>query len=284
VSGAPTVGKVLGTWHFDPALTPWLVAAAGLYVVCASRTRWRPGRTACFLGGLGVAAVALESGLDSYGPRLLSVHMVQHLALTLIAAPLLVLGAPVTVALRALPARGRRRLGALVASRFAGAVVRPSVGLAVFAATTLAIHLTGFYELALRNADVHALEHLIFLLSALLFWTPLAGADPVRHAAGWLGRAVCILAAMVPMTLVGIVLGMAGSLRYPSYAAPSRALRISALGDQHDAGAIMWVGGSVAAAVAALILIWAALRAEERSQAAREAHADRRAGVAAARP
>jgi len=277
VSGAPSLSRLAASWQLEPAIAVWALAAAVLYVLAARRTHWKARRTASFLTGVAVVAVALQSGLDVYADELLSVHMVEHLALTMVAAPLLVAGAPVTLALRTLRGSSRRAVARALTGPVSSTLGRPTVGLAQFVAVTLLTHLTGFYELALRNQSVHALEHALYLASALLFWAPLVAADPIRHAPGWLGRTFCVLLAMPAMSLVGIVLEISGRVRYPAYLAPARAMGFSALADQHDAGAIMWVGGSVMGAMIVLGLAWAALAGEERRARAHEAHADRRA-------
>lgn len=281
MTGAPTIVRLASTWELDPAVAAWTVAAAVAYVVAARRTRrWRAGRTACFLAGLAVVAISLQSGLDVYGTQLLSVHMVQHLGLTMVAAPLLVAGAPFTLALRTLPPAGRRALARLLTGPVGSALSRPWVGLAQFVVVMLATHLTGFYELALRHEGVHALEHVLLLSSALVYWAPLVGADPVRHAPGWLGRTLSLLVAMPAMSLVGVVLEISGHVRYHAYLAPARAMGISALTDQHDGGAIMWVWGTVIGAVLMVVLCWAALAQEERAARAREVYADARSSTA----
>jgi len=277
VSGAPSLGRLAASWQLEPAIAVWALAAATLYVLAARRTHWKARRTASFLAGVAVVAVALQSGFDVYADRLLSVHMVEHLALTMVAAPLLVAGAPVTLALRTLSGSSRRTVARVLSSAVGSTLGHPAAGLAQFVLVTLLTHLTGFYELALRHQSVHALEHALYLASALLFWAPLVGADPIRHAPGWLGRTFCVLLAMPAMSLVGIVLEISGRVRYPAYLAPARAMGLSALADQHDAGAIMWVGGSVLGALIVLGLGWAALAEEERRARVGEAHADRRA-------
>src|ERR671930_1430892 len=116
------MAAVLGAWTFDPTVVAGLLASAALYLHGVRRVRSPDrklaNRTACFLGGLAVLWVALQSPVDAYADTRLAVHMVQHLLLTMVAAPLLVLGAPVTLALRACsPAFRRRRLLPLLRSR-----------------------------------------------------------------------------------------------------------------------------------------------------------------------
>lgn len=194
------------------------------------------------LGGV-VLVAALGPWSDAAADKTLTAHMLQHLALTMVAAPLFVLGGGVV--LRALP----RRAGSLLVR-----IVRPWTGWTVFAAVAVLVHLTGYYDYALEHAWAHALEHALFLTSAVFFWQPVLGRR-------WRGSAVYLLAAMAVQAAVSVVL-LSGSLRYSHY--PS-------LDDQRQAAALMWVGGSLAMVAALVATAWGWLRAEERRARAREA-------------
>lgn len=235
---------------------------------------WPLGRSACFGLGVLVVVVSFCSGLDGYADVVLSVHMAQHLALALVAAPLIVAAAPVTLALRALPHGGRRALAGAIRSRPARVLTHPLVTWTLFAAAMIGTHLTGLYALALRYPALHAAEHAAFLGTAFLFWLPVLGADPLPHRPGWTGRMLYLLTAMPAMGFAGVVLASDRHVRYAAYLAPARRLGISALADQHVAGTMMWVGGSAIAAVLTLIAAWTALLQEERRALAREAYLD----------
>jgi putative membrane protein len=237
-------------------------------------TRWPLRRGVAFGIGVLVVLFALSPAVDAWSDERLSLHMAQHLALTLVAAPLLVLGAPVALALRALPHGGRRVLVGVIRSRPARVLTHPLVTWTLFAAVMLGTHLTGLYELALRHPAVHAAEHVAFLASAVLFWLPVLGAEPIPHRPGWTGRMLYLMTAMPAMAFAGVVLSIEDHVRYASYLAPARRLGISALADQHAAGTMMWVGGSAITAVLTLVTAWSALIQEERRALAREAYLD----------
>jgi putative membrane protein len=276
MSGAPSLGELAGAWRLDPGLAAGAAAALGAYAWGVRRTRrWPARRGACFALGVAAALAALHSGLDAYADRLLSVHMVQHLVLTLVAAPLLVAGAPLALALRALPRGGRRPLARALRSRAARALTHPLVTWSLLPAAMLASHLTGIYELTLRDPLAHAAEHLAFLAAAILFWLPLLGAEPLARRPGVVGRLLYLLLAMPAMALPGVVLTIERHVRYPAYLAPARALGVDALADQRAAGAIMWVAGSATAGLLTLLVAWLALVQEERRAQAREARAER---------
>jgi putative membrane protein len=197
----------------------------------------------------------------------LAAHMVQHGLLALVAAPLLAASGPVRMLLRVLPRRGRRTVGRALRSRVVRVLSHPVVACALFSGAVLAIHLTPFFDAAARHPALHAVEHGLFLASALPLWALVVGADPLPHRPGPIGRVALALGAMPAMSAVGVVLVTARHVRYAAYAGPG------ALADQHAAGTIMWVGG--AGATAAILLAGAAqaLRREERRQVAREARA-----------
>lgn len=285
---APSLLTLLDTWELDPVVTTAVAVSAVVYVYAAhvgtaANARWRPARrrlrwpvqrTAAFLAGLAAVVFALESGLDAYDDQLLSVHMVQHLVLILVAAPLLLAGRPVTLAVRALAPRGRRRLVRFLRGRFAGTLSRPAVGLLAFGITMLATHLTPLYALALVNNDVHEGEHLLYLISGLLFWSVLIPPGPVARRLDGLGQVVYLLLGMPFMSVVGVIFETGSTPRYHQYVIAARRFGISALSDQRLAGMIMWLAGTLAMGALALTLAWRAMLSEEHAMRRREAYAD----------
>jgi len=248
---------------------PLLLLATAYAAGVQRAARWPARRSTAFVGGLAVLGVALAGGLDAASARSLEAHMVQHLLITIVAAPLLVLGAPVQLALRASGGSTRKALAAVLRARGTRVVVHPATGWAALTATTLVTHLTGIYDLALRNPLVHALEHTAYLWSALLFWLPLAGAAPLPGRPGAFGRLLWIMAAMPAMSAVAAWLGDAQTVRYEAYAAAQGTA--AALADQSAGAAVMAVGGTTPLAVAAVALAMEALWREERMQRRREA-------------
>lgn len=248
------------------------VAAVYLWGVRRARRPWPVLRTGSFLAGVACVPIALESGLDAYDDRLLSVHMTQHMLLALVAPLLLLGGHPAGLALRALPGRPRSSLarGLSRASRYAG----PLQCVAVFYLVLLLTHLPAFYDAAVRHAALHAAEHVAYLLAGLALWWPLLDGDPApSRRLGGLGRLVYMLAAMPPMALLGAYLNRHASLVYAPYGPPARALGVSALADQAQAGAIMWVAGNVIVMAVGLWAAMSALVAAERRQQIREKRA-----------
>jgi cytochrome c oxidase assembly factor CtaG len=264
--------RVLGDGSLDPAVLVLLVALAVAYVAAArrARRRWPRRRTAAFLAGLGILGVASQSGIETWSERLLSVHMVEHLLIIGPAALLLLAGAPITLALRTLPRRGRAGLVRLLHSRAVRVVAHPLAGLSIFSGVVLATHVPAAYDAALRDPFVHGLEHALYLWAALLFWAPVVAADPLPHRLSPVGNLGYLLAAMLPMSAVGAWLISTDTVAYSPYAAAARRLGVSALADQRAGATIMWLGGTLVLVGATLVAAWTSLVREERRARARE--------------
>lgn len=277
----PTPLDVLDTWWLDPPLLFVLGLSAVLYLGAARRVQrpdspWPLRRSLAFLGGLGAVALALQSGLDGYAEQMLSIHMVGHLVLLLIAAPLLLAAAPVTLALRALSRAHARGLAAILRGPTLGALGHPITGLAMLGGAMLVTHLTPLFALALTHPLVHVAEHLLYLGAGLLFWAVLIPPGPPVRRLDGLRQVVYLLFGMPLMSVVGVILETDGAARYQEYLAPARRLGISALSDQRLAGTLMWIAGTLLMGAIALTVAWRSLVAEEHRAIARESYADRR--------
>ncbi len=153
------------------------------------RRRWPRRRTACFCAGLAVLAVDLYSGIGTQADVRLSAHMLEHMIMWVVVAPLLAAGAPIRLALFALGRGGRRTLAGWLHSRPLAWLTSPVGSVTVFSAVLLVTHVPAVYGLASANDNVHEAEHAAYLAAALLMWAPLLGVDPlpavsVREAGG----------------------------------------------------------------------------------------------------
>jgi putative membrane protein len=261
---------MLTNWTFDPAVTFGLTVAGVLYVRADRRVRRERGyrrfpraRRWQFLAGLVIIFVALESPIDTGSATSFSVHMVQHLLLTMIAAPLLVLGAPVTLTLLACPPSNRRRLTAALRRAPLRALSEPIVTWAAFFGVLWGSHLTGVFDASLRSDAVHALEHVAFLLTAVLFWMPVVGRDPAPSGLSYPARILYLFFAMASMAFLGLALFSANRALYPTYAALEGTAKAAA--DQRMGGALMWAGGMVHIVPALALVMLAWMRADERA-------------------
>jgi cytochrome c oxidase assembly factor CtaG len=247
-------------WRFDPsaaALLAQLAAVATLYLVAVTRRnkrdrrgrRWPRRYTLAFLAGLTTGAIDLCSGIGSQADSRLSAHMLEHMVLWLIVAPLLAAGAPVRLAFYSFSAPGRRRLARCLRSRAIAGLTNPVGAVSLFSAAIVITHLPPVYGLALSNEFLHEAEHGLYLLTALLVWAPLIGVDPIPHRPGIRGQFACTLACMLPMMLVALWLASAPEPLYDHYVVGSAS---AALQDQRLAATIMWAAGLPAFALPAL--------------------------------
>src|SRR5690606_14421020 len=148
--------------------------------------RWPVGRTVAFLGGgIGAFVVATCSGIGAYDTTLLSVHMVQHMVLSMLVPIALALGAPITLALRTLPQRPRRWLLVALHSRVAKVLSFPPLTLALFIVSPWALYFSRWYDATLSSAYVHDMTHVHLVLVGCIFFWPLVGIDPVPGRVGY---------------------------------------------------------------------------------------------------
>lgn len=215
---------------------------------------WPQRRSVCFLAGLGLLVVDLYSGIGTQADVRLSVHMIEHMVLWVVVAPLLAAGAPVRLAFYALPRGGRRQLARWLHSRTVERLTRPLASVLLFSVVILVTHVPAVYGLALSNDYVHEAEHGLYLFVAILVWAPLLGVDPLPHRPGPRTQLVCMVACMLPMLLIAVWLGRAG---HPVYGHYLGTLGPAALHDQRLAATIMWAAALPAFAVPALVRAFA---------------------------
>lgn len=256
----------LGTWTFDPALGVPLVMATVLYswgawTVSARHpdSRW-PGRsTVFFLSGVALLWVSLLGPVGAFDDTFFWAHMVQHMVVIMIAAPLLLLGAPMLLILRVSSPRFRRQwVVPVLRSRVAYALTNPVTTWLILALVIVGAHFTPFYEYALEHEGVHRfVEHPVFLGAALLYFYPLLPGNLTTRKVSPAARMVSLSLMMVPETMTGFFIYASPFVMYPFYAAVSRPFGPGALADQQLGGALMWAGSM------AIDSVWIALAAHE---------------------
>ncbi len=257
--GAPVPATLWTSWHPDPVVLLGLLVLASVYFRGRSRSAaadtWR---SWCFAAGLLAVAVAVLSPLDTLSAALASAHMVQHLLLTVVAAPLLALSAPAGALLRGGPAAVRRavhpvRRRAGVLDALARVLRRPVVVWLLHVVALWLWHAAALYDAALERPLLHALEHTAFLVTGVLFWRVVVGTRAVRVSAGF---AVLLLFTMTLQgALLALLLTFAGTPWYTGYATTTRPWGLEQLSDQNLAGAIMWVPAGFVYLGAALALL-----------------------------
>lgn len=270
---------VLSSWAFEPVPTLGLLATGLIYALGWRRLNAQvPGRfpverLLSFLAGLAAIFVALASPLDAFAGWLLIVHMVQHLLLTMVAPPLLLLGSPMLPLLGGLPRAVVREglapfLSASPLKRFGRFLVHPYFVLPLFMLSNLIWHVPALYELALRSPGWHKTEHLFFLGTAILFWWPVIQPWPSRPALPRWAMIPYLLLADLQNTALAAFLSFSGGVFYRTYALAPRISDLSAADDQAGAGAVMWVPGSMAFLIPAGIIAMSCLSSRRRTRPA----------------
>jgi putative copper resistance protein D len=240
-----------------------------------------------FLVGLALIGLVTASGLEAYDTSLLSVHMVQHMVLSMVAPIFLALGAPVTLALRTLAPRPRAVLLAVVHSRVAKCYAFPLVSFSLFVATPFVLYFSGLYRLTMQYPAVHLLVHLHLIVVGCVFFWPLVGPDPLPGRVPYPMRALIMLLSTPFHTVLGLTVMQSSDLLGGDWS-PSLGLDwADPYADQRLAGGILWAGGEFVAVTMLLALVVQWMRQSER-EARRidrmldRAEADERASVASA--
>src|SRR6185312_7707097 len=196
------------------------------------------GQRTLFLSGLLVMFLSLNGPLhDLSDYYLFSAHMVQHLLITLVVPPLLILGTPGWM-LR--PALKTPWVNA-VAHRVTGA----RTAFLVFSVVLAAWHLPPLYNLSMADHNIHIAEHLMFMVSATLMWWPLTSQLPELPRLAYPGQMLYCFLMTIPMSIISIYIAMADHLLYPAYAAAPRVWGITPMQDQLIGGLVMWIPGGI---------------------------------------
>lgn len=245
---------VFTQWGLSPVLFVLLVWVSGLYLYAVWRLhergdRWPIGRTVSFVvGGMGSFFFATCSGLAAYDDTLLSVHMVQHMILSMAVPVFCALGAPVTLALRTLPRRPRRWLLAVLHSWVAKVLTFPPLTLLLFVISPWALYFTGWYDATLHSDFLHELMHVHLVVVGLLFFTPIVGVDPVPGRVAYPFRLLLLVLTLPFHAFLGVtIMGQTDLIGHGWYPSLHRSMPWlpDAAADQHLAGGILWGSGDL---------------------------------------
>ncbi|HEV8401103.1 MAG TPA: cytochrome c oxidase assembly protein [Gemmatimonadales bacterium] len=235
-------------WDLHPSVVIGLVLLGGLFVFWGGlRTDRR--RVVAFGASLLVLFVSLNGPLHNLSDRyLFSAHMAQHLQLTLLFPPLLLYGSPAWVVRPILGARGVMPV--------ARVLTRPVIAAAVFTVPIVLWHVPRFYEAALRHHNLHILQHLVFLTTAVIMWWPVLSPVPELPRIPYPGQMLYLFLLGLPMSITGALITLSDNVLYPFYAeAPRVAAGLDALADQQIGGLLMWVVGGLAL-WGAMTVVW----------------------------
>ena len=268
----------LESWSLDPTVLGGAGLGAALYAYGWRRLR-RPGfshpvlanwRAWCFAGGMATIVLALLSPIDSFSELFFFMHMIQHLLLVEVAAPLMLLGAPLLPLLWALPRRLRVGLGSVFGpsnplKRVLGFLTHPLMAASLYVGALAVWHLPEFYDAAQGRTVTHDFEHIVFLGTALLYWWPIIHPAGGRRRLGYAAAIPYLLPPMLAGSLIGALLTFARHPLYATYLRVPRVWGISVLQDQQLAGLIMWVPGGLVYIFPIFVLIALLLRQEDRA-------------------
>jgi putative membrane protein len=271
--GPRTWSELTRAWEFEPwviiplVLSAWFYAS-GLYQMWREAgighgIRWW--EAAAFWSGMATLVLALVSPLHRWGGMLFSAHMTQHELLMLVAAPLLVLGKPLVAMLKGLPTGWARDLVRWTSvswwRRVWAVLVSPAVAWLIHAVVLWVWHIPAMFQATLTSDLLHAMQHLSFMLSALLFWW--AVMQGPHRAINYSVAVLYMFTTALHSGALGALITFAGTAWYPAYAETAPVWGLTALEDQQIGGAIMWIPACTVYIVAGLAMVVGSLRSSE---------------------
>src|SRR5216117_675295 len=224
-------------WNVHLSVAAGLDLLGGLYVFLGGLTSARR-HVASFAGALLVLFVALNGPLHNLSDTyLFSAHMGQHLLLTLVFPPLLLYGTPAHVVRPLLRPRWVMTLGRVL--------TRPLAAALVFTGPIVIWHVPSLYEAALRHHNLHIVQHVVFLATAVIMWWPVLSPIPELPRAQHLIQMLYLFLLGIPMSVTGALITLSDAVLYPFYATAPRVGGLSPLDDQQIGGLLMWVLGGL---------------------------------------
>lgn len=287
-NGPPTVARLVLDWRFDLIFGSAAIVLAGVYVAAVLRLRrrgdgWPPGRTTAWVLGCLVLLFVTSSGVGRYMPAMFSIHMIVHMCLSMLIPILLVLGAPVTLALRALPAAGRdgppgprEWLLAALHSRLSRLLTNPVVATVLFVAGFYGLYLSSLFDTTASSHAGHLAMNLHFLLSGYLFYWIVIGVDPTPRPIPPLAKVAVVFASLPLHAFFGVVLmGTKKVLAADYYRSLGLSWHTDLLGDQRLGGGIAWAAGELPLVLVMLALLVQWARSDDRTARRLDRAADR---------
>ena len=257
----PLAGHEYFSTQFEFVPVALIVAALVLYLWAVRRNNalhprhpWSAVKTGAWLGALCTTAVSIFSFIGVYDGELFWDHMIQHLLLIMVAAPLFAIASPLDLAWRSSTGTAHLAVSEVLRSRVATFLGHPVVSFVLYAVLIPLSHLTSWYNLTLEHESIHNAEHLAFLVVGYLFWRQIFGSDPNRYRMHPALQFFYLFMAIPIDTFTGLSLAGANSELFPAYCATARTLGCAGVAvphpwgpsyvvDLHVGGDIMWVVG-----------------------------------------
>ncbi|QEU96494.1 cytochrome c oxidase assembly protein [Streptomyces kanamyceticus] len=243
--------------------------------------KWPVGRTISFVIGVLTILLVMCTKLNDYGMVMFSVHMVQHMIISMLSPILLLLGAPITLALRALPVAARGHKGPrewllwILQSRYVKIITHPAFTIPLFIASLYALYFTPLFDTLMGSKAGHIGMMVHFLAVGLVFFWPIMGIDPGPHRPGHIFRMLELFAGMPFHAFFGIALMMATQPMIGTYMHPPASLGIDPLADQEAAGGIAWAFSEIPSVVVLVALLFQWRKSEDREARRKDRAADR---------
>jgi len=288
LAGPPTPARLALDWRFDLLFGTAAIVLAALYVYWWVRLHrrgdaWPVGRGIAWLLGCALLLITTSSGIGRYMPAMFSVHMVAHMLLSMLIPVLWVLGSPVTLALRALPAAGRGQppgarewLLAALHSKYSRFVTHPIVATVMFVAGFYGLYFGGLFDSAVSDHGAHVLMNIHFLMSGYFFYWVTIGVDPSPRYLPHVAKVGMVFATLPLHAFFGVaMMNMQTVLGESFYRSLQLPWHTDLLGDQHLGGAIAWSAGEVPLVLIMLALLVQWSRSDERTARRMDRAADR---------
>jgi len=287
-AGPPTLARVLFDWRFDLVFGTAAIVFAAVYLFAVRRLRqrgdaWPTGRIVAWILGCLVLLFTTSSGIGRYMPAMFSMHMAAHMLLSMLTPILLVLGAPVTLALRALPAAGRNDppgarewLLAALHSRVSRFLTNPIIATVLFIAGFYGLYFGGIFDAAVDSHAGHLAMNVHFLVTGYLFYWVVIGIDPTPRPLPPLGKVAMVFASLPLHAFFGVVLmGTESVMGESFYKSLNLYWHTDLLGDQRLGGGIAWAAGEIPLVVVMIALLIQWRRSDQRTAKRLDRAADR---------
>ncbi len=275
------------TWSPDWVFLIGSLIGLALYLGGVVRLRrrgdkWSAGRTVAWVLGIGSVILVTCTGLNDYGMVLFSAHMMQHMVLSMLSPILLLLGGPITLALRALRPAGKGRprgprelLVALLHSTYVKVISHPAFTIPLFIASLYGVYFTPLFDFLMEYRLGHIFMMVHFLATGLAFFWPIMGVDPGPHRPGHVMRIIELFMGMPFHAFFGVAVMMANHQLVKTFTAGGAPPGTDLLADQKLAGGITWAFGEIPTAIVLIALVYQWMRSEERLSRRRDRAEDR---------
>lgn len=288
IDAPPSLARIVGDWRFDLIFGTAAIVLAAVYLRGVWRLRqrgdsWPVGRTIAWVLGCLCLLFASSSGLGVYGPAMFSIHMIAHMIMSMLIPVLLVLGGPITLALRALPVAGRGNppgprewIQSAIHSRFARIVANPVVAIVLFVGSFYLLYLGGLFAAAVDYHAAHLAMNAHFLVSGYVFYWLVIGIDPAPRQLSPVAKLAMVLGTLPFHAFFGVALMMSSQVIAESY---YRSLHLpwayNLFDDQRVGGGIAWAAGEIPLVIVLLSLLVQWSRQDNKQAKRLDRNADR---------